>query len=68
MGNGLSSITQQQQQQQRSLPPPPARTAAASDDAAASVPWTCAVCTYQHEGLESNFLSCAMCGTPRIGA
>ena len=39
--------------------------APAAPVAAAAAGWSCKVCTYQHEGSEAQFLSCAMCGTPQ---
>ena len=32
---------------------------------AASAGWTCATCTYRHEGKQAGFLACAMCGGVR---
>lgn len=50
---------QQQQQQWEAAP-------VASPVADVDGLWACQVCTYEHTGPESKFLSCAMCGTPKV--
>jgi hypothetical protein len=57
-----------QQQPQQHLPQqqaPPSSYSVATPPVAAAQPWGCAVCTYVHEGVEAEFLSCALCGTPK---
>ncbi|KAL4458757.1 hypothetical protein ABPG75_013622 [Micractinium tetrahymenae] len=50
----------------RPTAPAPAAAAAAPLQAPEAGPWACKVCTYRHDGAESEFLSCAMCGSTRI--
>ena len=41
--------------------------AAVPTAAAGPVGWECAGCTYVHEGLERDFLACALCGRQKSG-
>jgi hypothetical protein len=44
-----------------------AAPAAVPTAAAGPVGWECAGCTYVHEGLERDFLACALCGRQKSG-
>lgn len=59
-------FSMQQQQQQVVSVQQPTATSPATVPAADDQPWQCSVCTYQHEGPEVQFLSCAVCGSPRV--
>lgn len=56
-----------QQQQQQVVVPALQQQQQEVASPGADGPWACQLCTYDHTGAECKFLSCAMCGTPKIG-